>query len=100
MSMIDMGAIEYFMSFWRIVELFAIGAGIAAQFIYMSQRSYTGAYFYQLYRFRNSSPIIIITTNIECMERSCLDETKPRKVSRAHQIGSDELVRKSSTDVP
>ena len=45
MSMIDMGPIEYFMSFWRIVELFAIGAGIAAQFIYMSQRSYTGTYF-------------------------------------------------------
>jgi len=45
MSMIDMGPIEYFMSFWRIVELFAIGAGITAQFIYMSQRSYTGTYF-------------------------------------------------------
>ena len=42
MSMIDMGPIEYFLSFWRIIELLAIGAGIAAQFIYMSQRSYTG----------------------------------------------------------
>ena len=44
MSMIDMGPVEYFMSFWRIVELLAIGAGITAQFIYMSQRSYTGTY--------------------------------------------------------
>ena len=93
MSMIDMGPIEYLMSFWRIIELFAIGAGIAAQFIYMSQRSYTGTYLID--SIKNISSPVTISAQRYRIKRSCLDETKQRTISRAHQIGPSKLVRDS-----